>query len=229
MLLATSHAHVFAFCRAVLSNVLPKRLLGKYNQSILFQNVEKFIRGRRFETPTLASFLRGMRIRDVAWLSPPGISLTQRLSMSDTNKRFQLLAEMVYYLIDSLLIPLLRTNFHVTESAAHRNRLFYFRHDVWRRLSEPAITSLKLNMLQEIGGQAAFRGLTGRTLGFSQIRLLPKETGMRAITNLKRRSQLTIGGRKFMGRSINSSLTPAFGVLKLEKVRLYGDEFTSGD
>src|SRR5205085_7839598 len=38
---------------------------------------------------------------------------------------------------------------HVTESGIHRNQLFYFRHDVWKAMSEPALTSLKLDMFEE--------------------------------------------------------------------------------
>lgn len=164
--------------------------------------------------------MNGIKVRHVAWLSPPDTKWKHKLSMTDLLKRQELITELVYYMFDSFLIPLIRTNFHVTESSTHRNRLFYFRHDVWKRLTEPSLTSLKMNMLEEVGGEKAFKAMGKQTLGFSQVRLLPKATGMRPITNLRRRMQVTRNGVTYMAKSINTLLSPAFSVLNLEKVSL---------
>ena len=125
--------------------------------------------------------------------------------------------EFMYYLFDSILIPLLRANFHVTESNIHRYRLFFFRHDIWRSLAEPAIASLKVNMFEEIKSGDAQNILDSRSLGFSQVRLLPKETGVRPIMNLRRRA-LKKGSKVQLGTSINTILTPIYNVLSFEKV-----------
>lgn len=223
--LATSSADVSAFCRAVLARILPPAILGDgvdgtSNWTFLFRNVDRFVKARRFESFTLEAIMKNMKITAVSWLRPPHLKPQKMMSMSDFLKRQELLAELQYYIFDSLVIPLIRTNFHVTESSMHRNRLFFFRHDVWRRLTEPALTSLKANILEELGDKNAFKLMKNRTLGFSQVRLLPKTKGMRPITNLRRRMQVTQNGRKFMAKSINSSLAPAFSVLNLEKVEL---------
>ena len=62
----------------------------------------------------------------------------------------ELFTEFIYWLFDSLLIHLLRSNFYITETAVHRNKVFYFRHDVWNAISLPSITKLKDTMLEEI-------------------------------------------------------------------------------
>lgn len=127
-------------------------------------------------------------------------------------------SELIYYLFDSFVIPLIRSNFYVTESSQHRNKLFYFRHDIWRRITEPALSSLKTTMLEELPSAVATKTLTRRALGFSQIRLLPKATGMRPVSNLRRRAQVLKNGKAVLGRSINSVLAPVFNVLNYEKV-----------
>jgi telomerase reverse transcriptase len=71
------------------------------------------------------------------------------MSRSDFETRKDVLCELLYYVFDSYLIPLIRSHFYVTESNAHRNQLFYFRHDVWKSLSEPALNALKLEMFEE--------------------------------------------------------------------------------
>lgn len=132
-------------------------------------------------------------------------------------KRTEIFLEILYYVFDSILIPLIRSNFHVTESGAHQNRLFYFRHDVWRTLTEPAITELKLTMFEEIDRSKVNRLLDARPLGFSQIRLLPKATGLRPITNLRRRVTRLQKGRVALGRSINSVMAPVYNMLDFER------------
>lgn len=139
------------------------------------------------------------------------------MSQSDLAKRKELFNEFIYYLFDSLLIPLMRSNFHVTESGIHKYRLFYFRHDVWRSLAEPALVSLKLTMFEEVKLEKAQKLLESRTLGFSQVRLLPKETGVRPIMNLKRR-MIKKDWKNTLGPSINSVLAPVYNIFNYEKV-----------
>jgi telomerase reverse transcriptase len=140
-----------------------------------------------------------------------------KMSLSDLEKRWEILNEFLYYLFDSILIPLIRANFHVTESNVHRYRIFYFRHDVWRSLAEPAIASLKTTMFEEIKLEKAQKILDSRSLGFSQVRLLPKATGVRPIMNLRRRS-VKKGRQNMLGPSINSLLAPIYNILTFEKV-----------
>ena len=169
----------------------------------------------------------------MSWLAPPNAKSTVKVSQSDFRKRKEMFLEFIYYVFDSLLIPLVRSNFHVTESNVHRNRLFFFRHDVWRSLTEPAMSKLKLTMFEEIRSDKARRLLDARPLGFSQIRLLPKQTGFRPIMNLRRRTTKLQNGRVLLGRSINSVLAPVFNMLSYEKgkqpERLGSALFSVGD
>lgn len=133
------------------------------------------------------------------------------------NKRYEIFHEFLYYVFDSLLIPLIRSNFYVTESNKHRYQVFYFRHDVWKRIAEPAMAALKERMFEEVRFSDASLILQSRALGFSQIRLLPKGRELRPIMNLRRRT-LAKGNTKVLGSSINSVLGPVHSLLKLEKV-----------
>ena len=116
---------------------------------------------RRFENISLHSVMKDIRVRpehyqtnreitDIPWLAPAKTPPTTKLSRSDFNKRTELFSEFLYWLFDSLIIHLVRTNFYVTETAVHRNRVFYFRHDIWRQISAPSITNLKHAMLAPI-------------------------------------------------------------------------------
>lgn len=222
--LATAAADVAAFCKAAVRDVFPRKLLGEaetgeHNWAALNRNIELFVKSRRFETLSLKTILRDIKLKNVAWLCPPNHTLGSRLCMSDIDKRQELMAELLYFVFDSFIVPLIRTNFHVTESGVHRNRLFYFRHDVWRRLTEPALMRLKQDNCEKIGSQRTFQARIKQNLGYSHVRLLPKANGMRPITNLRRRMQIVQNGRKVMTKNINTLLAPASSVLNLEKVR----------
>ena len=116
-----------------------------------------------------------------------------------------------------MLIPLIRSNFHVTESNTHGNRLFYFRHDVWRILTEPPLTNLKLTMFDELPTRKVRRLLSSRALGFGQIRLVPKGANVRPVMNLRRRAATMRNGKVVLGRAINFQMKPVHSMLCYEK------------
>jgi telomerase reverse transcriptase len=154
------------------------------------------------------------QIAEIEWLCPPNTA-GNKPSQTDIDKRWEIFHEFVYFVFDSILVPLIRSNFHVTESI-HKNRLFYFRHDVWRSLAEPALAKIKASMFEEVKLEKALVILESRSLGFAQVRLQPKETGVRPIMNLKRRAIRK--GQKMLGPSINSVLAPIYNVFTFERV-----------
>ncbi|KAL6357993.1 hypothetical protein LRP88_08172 [Fusarium phalaenopsidis] len=151
----------------------------------------------------------------ITWLQPPG-SAGQKPSKTDTAKRHEIFHEFLYFVFDSLLIPLIRNNFYVTESNTHRYQVFYFRHEVWKHIAEPAMADLKADMFEEVRLDEALAVLQSRRFGFSQVRLLPKGDKLRPIMNLRRRA-LTRGASKTLGPSINTILGPVHTLLKLER------------
>ena len=84
-------------------------------------------------------------------------------------------------------------------------------------MTEPALSSLKLSMFEELDTMRARKLLDARPLGFSQIRLLPKANGVRPIMNLRRRVTKLQNGKVVLGRSINSVMAPVFNTLDYEK------------
>lgn len=162
-------------------------------------------------------YLMVLQIAAIPWLQIPG-QHGRKSSLTNTRKQHEIFNELLFYIFDSLLIPLIRTNFYVTESNTHRQQIFFFRHSVWRSITEPALLSLKNSMLEELETGVALEKLSRRKLGYSQIRLLPKGNKLRTIMNLRRRT-FDYNKGKSLGLSINSIMRPVHSMLKLEKVR----------
>lgn len=235
--LATPAASVSAFCQAVLSRIIPNGFWGSKesqdrNKAAFLKKVDHFITLRRFEQLSLHEIIQEIKVTDMDWLAPPNLK-GQKSSLPETQKRTEILLEFVYYLFDSILIPLIRSNFYVTESNVHKYRLFFFRHDTWRYVAEPAMAALKTTMFEEVKMEDAVKILDARHIGFSQVRLLPKGLGMRPITNLRRRMLVKANNKQFLGPSINTVLGPVASMLKLEKgtnpQRLGSAMFSVGD
>lgn len=165
-----------------------------------------------------------IKVSNLQWLQLPGHN-GQKHSQEETLKQLEIFHELLYYIFDSLVIPLARNTFYVTESNSHRYQVFYFRQDVWKMISERAMGAIKDGMLEELKVGDVQRTTDSRRLGFSQIRLLPKGATLRPITNLRRRYPAK-HNKKILGPSINTILTPIHNVLKLEKVRPKKCHFT---
>lgn len=64
---ATPTAKVSAFCRAVLSNIVPRGFWGsgdvqKHNEQVFLRNVHRFVTLRRFESLTLHEVSQGIKV-----------------------------------------------------------------------------------------------------------------------------------------------------------------------
>ncbi|KAJ5577953.1 Telomere reverse transcriptase [Penicillium hispanicum] len=244
---ATPVSSVSAFCRSVLQKLIPLQFFGegsegKLNRNLVMQHVDSFIKLRRFENLSLHEVCKGLKVANIPWLITPRLGQSSegkrnKIALSDFQKRAEILHEFIYYIFDSLLIPLVRANFYVTESQTHRNRLFYFRHDVWRQLTEKPFENLKESMFEEVEPARAERLLARRSLGVGSLRLLPKSTGLRPILNLRKRvlKEANWGGKKrpYLASSVNSSITPLYSVLSYERnrapVKLGSSMYSMGD
>ncbi|KAJ5391980.1 hypothetical protein N7509_007470 [Penicillium cosmopolitanum] len=229
---ATPAAAVSAFCRAVLQKLLPPQFFGDGSEGdancrIVLKHVDSFIKMRRYENISLHSVCKNIKVTKIPWLIPPNLqdqyAETQgKVSLSDFQKRTELLHEFVYYVFDSIIIPLIRTNFYVTESQTHRNRLFFFRHDVWRHLSEQPLADLKSKTFEKIDPESGSGQQRKQYLGYGSLRLLPKSTGVRPILNLGKkvlREYVKNGKKKAYFVSINRTIAPISNMLMYERQR----------
>lgn len=213
---------VSAFCRSIFIKLLPSNLFGtddegRENWRSILSHIDRFVYMRKFETLSLHEVCSGLKLKAVEWLVPANITKSQNMSASDMRKREEILQELVYYLFDSLLIPLLNSNFYITESGIHRNRLLYFRHDIWERLCQPTLASSRLGALIPLTKTQLGRAKHFNDLGYNAVRFLPKDVGTRSILNLRRRVTEIKDGKCSLGLSTNGRLAPVFDIFNYER------------
>ena len=91
-----------------------------------------FIGLRRFDRFSLAQAVKGIRMSE---FKIPSAAMKALLTPKDI-KHF------VYWLYCDIIIPLIKTHFYVTESAQHRNKIFYYRRPVWAAISRHSLKSI---------------------------------------------------------------------------------------
>lgn len=199
---ATPHSRVCFYVRTVVRRVVPLALVGSHaNRRTLCAAAARLVCARRHERVTLHDALASFRVSHCAWLGAG-----RARSAAAHARATALVHALVYWLLEHLVVPLVRTTFYATETAAFRQRVLYFRQDLWARVSAPLLARLRSRLFvrERDAGHAA---------PVAQVRLVPKDTSIRPIVNLRRR---TLGG------SVNARLQTAFDVLALEAARRPG-------
>ncbi|GAA5844734.1 hypothetical protein JCM9279_002901 [Rhodotorula babjevae] len=214
---ACSFHEVERFVHGAVAEVIPRAFWGSVENARLVEDrISAFIRMRRFESTTVHALLQGFSLTACAWLG----GNSQRSTAADMDKRKELLGEFLFWLFDGFVIDLVRTNFYVTDAATHQNRPLYFRQDDWNKICAPLLAQLGSSVFEQVPPEQLLPLQRARELGFSYVRLLPKETGVRPIVNLARRPiKLGLNGQKEVGQPINKILQSVFDVLTFEKKR----------
>ncbi|KAL5526463.1 EST2 [Sanghuangporus sanghuang] len=213
-----SYAEVYLYVCVVTKSIIPHSLWGcEKNRKMVFSHVMQLICNRRNEVMTLHSVMQGISTNECDWLLPPKPSHDLKQSEAEMLKRRELLQEFIFWYFDQFLLPLLRTTFYITDSSAYRNRVLYFRQDDWDVLCRPLLDRLAATTFERIHQHEAEELLQQRKLGYSFVRLLPKESGVRPIVNLRRKRKSASDSPFDQGQSINQILSAAFQILGYEQ------------
>ncbi|EPZ34506.1 Telomerase ribonucleoprotein complex - RNA-binding domain-containing protein [Rozella allomycis CSF55] len=208
----TPYEKVVRFLICVYQKIIPSELTGEHNKKVLFKKISTFVSLRRRETIDMHEIMQGIKIKEFKWL----FSEKSKYSKTEISCATKLVHNLLKWIFNGFIIPLIRGHFYVTETTSYRHRIFYFRHDVWIALSNPVLENIINDLYQPVRTKQALTTMANRTLGFSFMRLLPKENGMRPIPILCKE----IANKHPLnphGMSINSMLQNLFCVLLKEK------------
>ncbi|KAG0032923.1 hypothetical protein BGZ82_006337 [Podila clonocystis] len=198
---------VTSFVHAIIKHIVPLTMFGSTdNRDVVLRAMTKFIHLRKYESISLQYVLQGFKISACEWLQdsrkadPRGS--VRHLPPSASEKQFEILCEFLYWLFDGFLMPLLQASFYVTDSSYQKNKMFYYRHELWRRILRPA------------------KEIAECQRPFANVRFLPKTNDLRPIVNLRKKATKLVNGNPAHGSwSMNQTLSNAFLVLACERNR----------
>lgn len=214
---STGHSQVTAFLWAVCRSLIPKEFLGStLYWRRLYSSIACFVGLRRHEAFSIQHILTKLRLSGCTWLkggqpagdiqSPHklrnfhvGRNLSSRVKTEDAVTSLQLigmqqlmLEDWLFWMFSNLIVPLIKSHFYVTESENRRQNVFYYRKPVWAKIQLLSLRELTSRCYTKLDRSSVAAALQKRSLGFSRIRLLPKQNGVRPISNLSAASKCAL-------------------------------------
>lgn len=184
-LLHTPNHEVISFLRIILSTVFPVDFWGSTrNFKNLLNKVEVFVFLRRQEQFPNKTLMEGIKVKDVCWLWRPTNGKPTKSDHEVATYRVRFIMRWVFC---HFLIPLIRSNFYVTETEFSAKLTLYYRKPVWSMFRSMSMTKLLDNQYMEITKKEAIGRIRSQNMGFSRLRLLPKQCGVRPVAMLQQR------------------------------------------
>lgn len=104
--------------------------------------LHEFVSMKRYENQKILDYICSMDVLQVPWFVDP-----ERLLFADKRKyisqKRRTLGDVILFILNKLLIPVLRFNFYVTEKHKEGSKIFYFRKPIWKLVSK--LTIIKVN------------------------------------------------------------------------------------
>ena len=226
------HSAVIIFVRTVLARLVPLAVFGsEHNRTAFLESLARFVRLRKGEAIIVREVMYGIKTNDIHWLPTPQ---QQRTDRHHHARRVDALTRLCLWLLTAVVVPLLRCSFYVTDTETGKNRLSYYPHAVWQRISRHMFATLTSSPASVSTFAAPpppqFRCLSAAErlalvrepdalLGVGHLRPRPRKAAIRPIVNMARDARITANGEHRQWKAVNTTLRNAFDVLTFERSR----------
>ncbi|KAL3667294.1 hypothetical protein V7S43_007525 [Phytophthora oleae] len=208
---STPKKKIYRLVRKFVARVVPKELWGgtdtKKNWKLVKEMLRKLIFSRKFDVLSLKKRAQELQVTKVGWMNVG--SNEKFCPPNERVKRQNLFESLLWWIVSSLVFPLLRNLFYITEAEGMANEIAYYQRPVWNVISTLALDDLEGGILQPSSDQIVS---SERQLSTSLLRLLPKSSGVRPLMNLSTAVDQT-------KVSVNRSMEAVHRVLTFEMER----------
>ncbi|CAB5208554.1 unnamed protein product [Rhizophagus irregularis] len=159
---------VTKFVIGVLDFIFPPELFGdKDNKTVIYNMIRVFIEKRHFEEVSLHEVLQNFKIKKCQWLKGK--------KNLETSKCTEMLCELIWWIFECFVIPLLKLNFYITNHAKQGNQLFYYRQEIWSRMVKQNLITLTSSVYEKIPPENEIRIFKDKKLGYSKLKFILKD------------------------------------------------------
>lgn len=197
---------VARFVIACIRQMLPIAVFGSSrNRDVFEKGVHSFLRRRLMrESFDIFQFSsqNGIAVKDVEWLHRPGKNGMRICNPTDLKFRRSRINDLCVWLFRGLVLPIIQQSFYVTDGDLYRNRIFFFRREVWvllidRTLDNVLRANKKFKVLskEDLAKCTAKRERNLTLLGknicpypvflYHQLRFVPKRSSLRGIQRMR--------------------------------------------
>ncbi|EME31122.1 telomerase reverse transcriptase isoform 1 [Galdieria sulphuraria] len=209
---------VTRFLATLCSFIIPQQLWGATrNRNIFNKWLAQLVRLRRDDELSIQQLMQSMDLYSLPWIASKNTSNPTQYQYN--RRRFYLFLRWIVF---SILKPILTACFYSTDSEMFRKRILHYRVDVWRRIENLFHSSLHAS-------SSSFQRLHSNvqliseeeSATISQLRLLPKTSGLRKIqipiqSSFKQKGK-TIRLRRNTSNLTNHVLTNIQAIMEFER------------
>ena len=146
---ATNPRDVTRFLIACFRQLAPTALFGSERNRHIYENGIRDLVCRRLKRESFnirkRVTRRGIILSDLVWLHRPGAHGKKVCNPTDFAFRWLRIEELFEWMFRGVLLPILHQSFYVTDGDLYRNRLFFFRREVWGQLTHAAYENILRN------------------------------------------------------------------------------------
>lgn len=224
----TAPRRVAAFVWEVIERVVPVELLGSVQtRKSLYGCIRRIVSLRRYERFTLHEVMQGIRTADFKCFKAKTTNASNAGQVEASQRR--MVTKWISWLVQEMVFPIIRCHFYATDTQTHKNRIFFYRKGIWSRLVTATLQSLEETSFKRLTAKevtAMMDRSNASNLGFSNMRFLPKGSGLRPLATLNKPTTFVVkgGGKNSMRRlkkfdAINRRLKDVQDILHHETVR----------
>lgn len=137
----SSFDQIIFFLKDLIRRIIPVDLLGECNFLVLLKSIKQFIEFKKFENIKLTDIVCKMDVFEVPWLKSLGYNKHYKHTIIKRYRK--IIADIIYFIYNDILMPVVRYNFYVTEKHKEANKLFYYRKPLWNLITKLAIIKLE--------------------------------------------------------------------------------------
>lgn len=98
----------------------------------------EFVSMKRYENFKIEDILTQINVFQIEWLKD---SYNPKFKKHIIGRRRKIIGKFICFLFNSLIVPILKYNFYITEQHKEANKIFYYRKPLWFLISTLALAS----------------------------------------------------------------------------------------
>ena len=114
--------------------------------------MKDFVEMKRYENLRMEDYLHRMNVFEIPWLN---LKFNPKFKSQIIFRGQKVLAEIIGFILNDIIIPIIKFHFYVTEQHKEANRIFYYRKPLWILISKLALFKFSQENLNKLNTEQA--------------------------------------------------------------------------
>ncbi|GAV29619.1 hypothetical protein PMKS-003120 [Pichia membranifaciens] len=177
--LSTEKSKVIEVIMTIIYKIIPVELFGtSKNRGLIMRSIPRLINTTVIAKISMEDVIRSVKLNQISWIKPRA---QRTLSKPEFIRAKKLFCSFISWLFQVFICKITAAFFYVTQ-ASQKNRLLFFRHHIWNRMTKKYLSKYVTNHLINLKDtQNSFSNYSDNKDFIGNLSLQPKKSGFRLI------------------------------------------------